>query len=102
MYAARNAPGADAAVKAIAANAFTRRGQNLVLAHRVSELEVPLLVIWGELDRVIPSRHAVATAAFLPAAWLEIMEGVGHVPQVEAAPAFAALVNRWLASIPRT
>jgi hypothetical protein len=26
---------------------------------------------------------------------------VGHVPQVEAAPAFAAIVNRWLLSIPR-
>jgi pimeloyl-ACP methyl ester carboxylesterase len=102
MYAARNAPGADIAVKAIAANAFTRRGQNLVLADRISELEVPLLVIWGELDRVIPARHAVATAALQPTAWLEIMEGVGHVPQVEAAPAFAALVNRWLASIPRS
>jgi pimeloyl-ACP methyl ester carboxylesterase len=102
MYAARIAPGADAAVKAIAANAFTRRGQNLVLVDRISELEVPLLVIWGELDRVIPSRHAVTAVAAQPTAWLEIMEGVGHVPQVEAASPFAALVSRWLASIPRS
>ena len=100
MYAARNAPGADDAVKAIAGG-FHRRGQNLVLFDRLGELEVPLLVIWGELDRVIPSRHAVAALTALPTAWLEIMEGVGHVPQVEAAPAFAAIVNRWLASIPR-
>lgn len=102
MYAARNVPGADDAVKAIAASAFTRRGQNLVLADRLGELQVPLLVIWGELDRVIPSSHAVAAVSALPTAWLEIMEGVGHVPQVEAAPAFAAIVNRWLASIPRS
>jgi pyruvate dehydrogenase E2 component (dihydrolipoamide acetyltransferase) len=101
MYAARNAPGANDAVKAIAGNAFTRRGQNLVLTDRLGELEVPLLIIWGELDRVIPSRHSVAAAAAQPTAWLEIMEGVGHVPQVEAAPAFATIVNRWLASIPR-
>ena len=101
MHAARNAQGADDAVKAIAASAFTRRGQNLVLFDRLGELEVPLLVIWGELDRVIPSRHAVAALTALPTAWLEIMEGVGHVPQVEAAPAFAEIVNRWLLSIPR-
>jgi pimeloyl-ACP methyl ester carboxylesterase len=101
MYAARTAPGADDAVKAIAASAFTRRGQNLVLADRLSELEIPLLVIWGELDRVIPASHAVAALTALPTAWLEIMEGLGHVPQVEAAPAFAAIVNRWLLSIPR-
>jgi pyruvate dehydrogenase E2 component (dihydrolipoamide acetyltransferase) len=101
MYAARTAPGADDAVKAIAASAFTRRGQSLVLADRLSELEIPLLVIWGELDRVIPASHAAAALTALPTAWLEIMEGVGHVPQVEAAPAFAAIVNRWLLSIPR-
>jgi pyruvate dehydrogenase E2 component (dihydrolipoamide acetyltransferase) len=101
MYAARTAPGADEAVKAIAGNAFSRQGQNLVLTSRLGELEVPLLIVWGELDRVIPSRHAVAAVAAQPIAWLEIMEDVGHVPQVEAAPAFAAIVNRWLASIPR-
>ena len=67
---------------------------------RLGELEVPPLVIWGELDRVIPSRHAVAALTALPTAWLEIMEGVGHVPQVEAAPAFAEIINRWLLSIP--
>jgi pyruvate dehydrogenase E2 component (dihydrolipoamide acetyltransferase) len=100
MYAARIAPGADDAVKAIAASAFTRHGQNLVLTDRLGELEVPVLVVSGELDRVIPSTHAVAAAAALPTGWLEIMEGVGHVPQVEAAPAFAAIVNRWLASFP--
>jgi pyruvate dehydrogenase E2 component (dihydrolipoamide acetyltransferase) len=102
MFAARMAPGADDAVKAIAGNAFTRHGQNVVLTDRLGELDVPLLVIWGELDRVIPSTHAVAAAAAQPTAWLEIMEGVGHVPQVEAAPAFATMVNRWLASIPRS
>jgi pyruvate dehydrogenase E2 component (dihydrolipoamide acetyltransferase) len=101
MYAARNAPGANDAVKAIAASAFTRRGQNLVLADRLGELEVPILVVWGELDRVIPSTHAVAALTAVPTAWLEIMEGVGHVPQVEAAPAFAAIVSRWLLSISR-
>jgi pyruvate dehydrogenase E2 component (dihydrolipoamide acetyltransferase) len=100
MYAARIAPGADDAVKAVAATAFTRHGQKLFLTDRLNELEVPVLVVWGELDRVIPSTHAVAAAAALPTAWLEVMEGVGHVPQVEAAPAFAAIVNRWLASFP--
>jgi pimeloyl-ACP methyl ester carboxylesterase len=101
MHAARTVPGADDAVKAIAASAFTRYGQNLVLTDRLGELEVPVLIVWGELDRVIPSTHAVAALTSLPTAWIEIMEGVGHVPQVEAAPAFSTIVNRWLASIPR-
>ena len=89
-------------MKAIAENAFSRQGQHLDLSDRLGELEVPLLIVWGELDRVIPSRHAVAAVVAQPTAWLEIMESVGHVPQVEAAPAFAAIVKRWLASIPRS
>ena len=101
MHAARTAPGADAAVKALAASAFSRSGQTIAYLDRLSELEAPVLVVWGELDRVLPARHAVVATAALPASWLEIMPGVGHVPQIEAAPALATLINRWLISLPR-
>jgi pimeloyl-ACP methyl ester carboxylesterase len=99
MFAARSAPGADAATKAIAEKAFGRDGQKVRFIGRLGELEAPILIVWGELDRVIPARHAVAAATASPASWLEIMEGVGHVPQVEAAPAFVSTVNRWLSSL---
>jgi pyruvate dehydrogenase E2 component (dihydrolipoamide acetyltransferase) len=102
MFAARNVPGADAAVKAIAASAFSRDGQNQVLIDRLGDLEVPVLFIWGERDRVIPASHAVAGATAVPSSWLEIMEGIGHVPQVEAAAAFSGIVNRWLTTLPRS
>jgi pyruvate dehydrogenase E2 component (dihydrolipoamide acetyltransferase) len=102
MFAARAAPGADAAVKAIAASAFSRDGQNLVLIDRLGDLEAPVLLIWGERDRVVPATHAVAAATAVPTSWLEIMEGVGHVPQVEAAAAFSGIVNRWLTALPRS
>jgi pyruvate dehydrogenase E2 component (dihydrolipoamide acetyltransferase) len=101
MLAARMAPGADAAIKFIAASIFTRNGQQHILVDRLGELEIPVLVVCGELDRVIPASHAVTAASALPASWLEIMEGVGHVPQVEAAPAFSRIVNRWLMTLPR-
>ena len=101
MYASRQAPGADAAVKAIASAAFARDGQKIDLTSRLGEVEAPVLVVWGEKDRVLPAQQAVATAKSLPSSWLEIFEGVGHVPQVEAAPAFSGVVNRWLLSLPR-
>ncbi|MFN8593400.1 MAG: alpha/beta fold hydrolase [Thermomicrobiales bacterium] len=100
MYASRTAPGADQAVKAVAASAFSRDGQSLVLLDRLPEIEAPVLFVWGELDQVIPAYHAVAAGELLPTAWLEIIEGVGHVPQIEAAPAFSAVVSRWLTSLP--
>jgi pyruvate dehydrogenase E2 component (dihydrolipoamide acetyltransferase) len=101
MYAARSADGADAAVKAVAAAAFTREGQQIDLSSRLGEVEAPVLLAWGELDRVLPARQAVAAADALKSSWLEIFEGVGHVPQIEAAPAFSSVVNRWLRSLPR-
>jgi pimeloyl-ACP methyl ester carboxylesterase len=101
MYASRLADGADAAMKAIAAGAFSRSGQQVTFVDRLSEVEAPVLLVWGELDRVFPAKQAVAASKALPTSWLEVFEGVGHVPHVEAAPAFAALVNRWLPSLPR-
>jgi pimeloyl-ACP methyl ester carboxylesterase len=100
MFAARSAPGADAAIKALAASCFSREGQEIFLTDRLPDVEAPILFVWGEHDRVFPAMHAVAAAEIVPSAWLEIMEGVGHVPQVEAAPAFAAVVKRWLPALP--
>jgi pyruvate dehydrogenase E2 component (dihydrolipoamide acetyltransferase) len=100
MLAARMSPGADTAIKAIAAGIFSRDGQHHILVDRLGELEIPVIFVWGELDRVLPASHAIAAANALPISWLEIMEGIGHVPQVEAAPAFSGIVNRWLKTLP--
>ena len=102
MYASRTVPGADLALVSVEASAFSREGQRLVMTDRLGELEAPVLLVWGERDRVIPAHHAATAAEMLPTAWLEIMEGIGHVPQVEAAPEFAAVVNTWLKSLPRS
>jgi len=101
MFANRSAPGSDEALKAIAASTFSRSGQQVSFVDRLGELEPPVLLIWGERDRVVPASHAVAACQSLPSSWLEIYEGVGHVPQVEAAPSFTRNVNRWTASLPR-
>jgi pyruvate dehydrogenase E2 component (dihydrolipoamide acetyltransferase) len=100
MHAYRAEPGADAAVKAMAASAFSRAGQQVQFAARLSQIESPMLMVWGARDRVLPARHAAAASETVPNAWLEILEGVGHVPQVEAAPVFASIVNRWVATLP--
>ena len=101
MYAARQVDGADAAVKAIAAGVFSRTGQQISFVDRLGEVEAPVLLVWGELDRVFPAKQAVAASKALPTSWLEVFEGIGHVPHAEAAPAFTALVIRWLQSLPR-
>jgi pyruvate dehydrogenase E2 component (dihydrolipoamide acetyltransferase) len=100
MYASRTAPGADAAVKAAAAASFSREGQTIRYDERLSELTQPLLIVWGERDAVLPAAHGVSAAKAVPRAWFELLDGIGHVPQIEASGAFSDIVKRWLATLP--
>lgn len=47
-------------------------------------IEVPVLLVWGELDAMIPVANAQDYLAALPDAKLVVLPGVGHVPQEEA------------------
>ena len=47
-------------------------------------IEVPVSVIWGELDRLCPIAGADELLAEVPHARIVVLPGVGHTPQVEA------------------
>ena len=44
---------------------------------------VPVLVVWGEADRMIPVEHGQAYAAAIPGARLLVIPRAGHLPQLE-------------------
>jgi pimeloyl-ACP methyl ester carboxylesterase len=50
---------------------------------RLPSLRVPSLFVWGERDRLIPSKFARHVERALPAATSVILEDCGHVPQYE-------------------
>jgi pimeloyl-ACP methyl ester carboxylesterase len=58
---------------------------------------MPLLIIWGENDPIIPSRHGKRAHEDLPGSRLEIFDGIGHLPQLEAPGRFIAVLERFLA-----
>jgi pyruvate dehydrogenase E2 component (dihydrolipoamide acetyltransferase) len=59
----------------------------------LTPLSVSLLAIWGSADRIVPPVHAT----HLPAASrIEIIDGVGHLPQIEAADRVNQLVSAFL------
>jgi pimeloyl-ACP methyl ester carboxylesterase len=58
---------------------------------------LPLLIVWGDRDPIIPVAHAEEAHRQLPSSRLEILEGVGHVPQLERPGTFIAAVARFLA-----
>ncbi|HVO55883.1 MAG TPA: alpha/beta fold hydrolase [Solirubrobacterales bacterium] len=59
--------------------------------------DLPVLILWGSNDPIIPASHAEAAHTALPNSRLEILEGVGHMPQIERPGAFAAALQRFLA-----
>jgi pimeloyl-ACP methyl ester carboxylesterase len=59
--------------------------------------EVPMLIVWGARDPIIPARHGEDAHAALPGSELEIFEGAGHMPQLEQPGHFIAVLERFLA-----
>ena len=61
-------------------------GQRVAALDRLYLAEaLPLLIVWGDRDPIIPVAPRREAHAALPGSRLEIFEGVGHLPQLEAA-----------------
>jgi pimeloyl-ACP methyl ester carboxylesterase len=63
-------------------------------AHR---LEMPLAVIWGDNDRLVPEESAALLAARVPGARLVKLTGCGHMPMIERPEATARELVRFFA-----
>ncbi|MBX3471880.1 MAG: alpha/beta hydrolase [Planctomycetes bacterium] len=66
---------------------------------RLHEVEVPVEVVHGALDPLVPLPVAEAAAARLKRATLTTLSGAGHVPWLEAPAPVAARVRRALARL---
>ena len=53
------------------------------LRARLAHVRVPVLVVWGESDRVVTPAYGRAVAESFPDARLEIIAQCGHMPQIE-------------------
>ena len=72
------------------ARMFWNRPYDLKLPRWLHRLTMPTLLLWGELDRLIPVGQAAVWAELIPNAQTKILPGVGHIPfeeSKEAAPA---------------
>lgn len=91
--------GGWAAQQAVANSAFSGGSQSIGLEDAISKFDKPALLIWGENDRVVPLKHAVAALTVFPDAMLKVLPGIGHVPQVERAPEVATAIDRFVRSL---
>ena len=87
--AARRDPALRAAQLSLAAVLFPDGVQAFDLRAALRRVAVPTRILWGRADRILPWRQALAAPGRVA---LHLFEGVGHLPQIEAPEAVAALV----------
>jgi pimeloyl-ACP methyl ester carboxylesterase len=70
------------------------------LAHRLNSVKIPVLVAWGESDRVVDSEYGRAYAQAFPNARFEPIAEAGHLPQIEQSERLLNVVRRFAISTP--
>ncbi|AIU07913.1 alpha/beta fold hydrolase [Mycolicibacterium smegmatis] len=75
------------------------RGQVVTMLDRCYLTEsVPVQLIWGDCDSVIPVSHAEMAHAAMPGSRLEIFEGSGHFPFHDDPDRFVEVVEQFIDS----
>src|SRR3954449_10720437 len=74
---------------------FGRRG----FYPRLAQLRPPALFVWSSHDRIIPERFRPHVERWLPSAEQVVLEGCGHVPQVERPERTNGLLERFFARV---
>jgi pimeloyl-ACP methyl ester carboxylesterase len=66
------------------------------LFDRLGRIEIPVLVIWGDSDRIVTPAYGAAYAAAFGQARLEIVREAGHLPQLEQPVGTFALIDDYV------
>jgi len=82
--------GVQAFLEALQTSLFSNGKQSITIEAGLSTLDCPTQIIWGAKDAVIPSSHANA----LSGAEVTIIDGAGHMVQMEEASRVNELINK--------
>ena len=82
--------GALTALRAIADASFSDGAQTFSLRDRLGDVDVPVRVIWGETDRILPVGHAEGLPHSVAVTRLA---GAGHIPHMEKAAEVNAIIK---------
>jgi haloalkane dehalogenase len=62
----------------------------------LQKVKIPMLLIWGKCDRLVPPNQAQKWAKINPLIQLELLENTGHCPHDEVPEIFHSLTKEWL------
>ena len=75
---------------------FTLASRPTGLTERLDEFTLPILVITGDDDRIVPTEDSIRLAGELPNASLEVISQAGHIPHEEKPKEFIQAVTNFL------
>ena len=94
-------PHARAAIRHVARAVVDWRGQVITTSDRAYLTDdIPMCVIWGADDQVIPASHADTARTLAPHATLVMVPNAGHFPHRDHPQRFVKIVNDFVRSHP--
>ena len=76
-----------------------QQGQREVVLDRLSELDIPTLLVWGDCDQIIPVSQAEEALRRLRHGRLSLIPACGHMPQVERPELFIKAIDHFLETL---
>ncbi|HET6654493.1 MAG TPA: alpha/beta fold hydrolase [Nocardioides sp.] len=90
-------PKARTAIRHVVSAVIDWRGQIVTMADRAYlTAAMPMCVIWGTEDSVIPVRHAGNAAEMAPGCTVEVIGNAGHFPHKDHPQRFVKIVNDFI------
>jgi pimeloyl-ACP methyl ester carboxylesterase len=75
------------------------RGQRVQALDRLYLAEeLPLLIVWGARDRIIPPGHGRRAHNLVSGSRFELFEAAGHFPHLDEPERFVATLEDWIAT----
>ncbi len=75
---------------------LTRASRPLGLREQLSNLKLPVLVVTGDDDRIVPTAQSMELSTLIPGSSLVLFEDCGHVPHEECPADFLAAVEPFI------
>ncbi len=66
--------------------------------HRLAEIEIPTLIVWGLNDWIVPVEAAIGYHRLIEDSRMELFERTGHLPQLERPSRFNQLLDDFLST----
>ena len=97
IYESFKDPRARAAIRHVVRAVVDLKGQIVTMVDRAYLTQaMPMLVVWGSDDAVIPVKHAENVARIAPGAVVEVLPNSGHFPHKDHPDRFVKIVQEFV------